>query len=504
MTFNDRLQLLPLLRVAMFFVVGILIGRLFASVALPVWIICCTVVLLLAWMLGKFPRLQSLLILVTFTFSGALLMRLVEQSFVVALPDGETEYEAVVISQPIERGRVVRFDMLISKGTLAGQKVRATLLRDTVQQHYRRLRPGMGIKALSRFEYPRNFENSHFDYITYLKCQGIGVQTFIYHSHWRLARVSLLSLSRWQRFRITLLSWRSAILARYRQTGLEGDAAAVVAAMTLGERSSITTALRDVYQQTGVSHALALSGMHLSVFTMLFVGVARRRFRMLRCALFLFAIWTYVVMVGMMPSVVRAALMSSVYVLLSIARRNALSLNVLAFAAILMLVSNPFILFDVGFQLSFVSVAFILVYAPLVSAWVPQAFQLRFPLLRWFWQLVVLSFSAQLGTAPLVALYFGRLPLYFLFTNLLVVPAVALVIYLSLFLLLTAGIPILSSFSVQMLTALVAVLHGALVFFTSLPHASIPVYINGVQAMLLYVVIGAFSVFFYILFRRHR
>lgn len=495
---------MPLVSVALFLTAGIVLGRWMPFVSVPVWTILALTLLLVAWLSGRRPGVQTLLLLLASTLVGCLLVQVAGQSYRVNLPADRVSYEAVVVSQPVEQGRVVRFNMLIAKGPLTGQIVRVTLLRDTVSGRYRQLRPGSAFKACSRFERPRNSRHSHFDYVTYLQSQGIGVQTFIYHTQWRLARVSLSSLTRWQRTRIALQSLRVRVMERYRHFGLEGEAMAVVAAMTLGDKSAITAPLRSVYQHTGVSHVLALSGMHLSVFTMLVVGIYRRRLRLMRTTLFLVAVWVYVVMVGMMPSIVRAATMSSVWALLSLTRRPVLSLNVLAFTALLMLVVNPFSLYDVGFQLSFVSVAFILVYTPLLMGVLPRPLLQRHPLLRWLCQLVVLSLSAQLGTAPLVALYFGQLPLYFLLSNLLVVPVVALIVYLSLLLLLASAFPYVSLLLARLLTLVVTSLHTVLTHIASLPYASIPVSINAIQAFLFYIFILSLSVFFYILLRNSK
>ena len=119
-------------------------------------------------------------------------------------------------------------------------------------------------------------------------------------------------------------------------------------------------------------------------------------------------------MVGLSPSVVRSSVMISIYALLSLGYREKMSVNTLAFTAIIMLVVNPRSLYDVGFQLSFAAVLAILVLNPLFSKVIPLHVLLRHRWLRFWWGLTTVSVSAQVGTAPLVAYYFGTFSTYFL------------------------------------------------------------------------------------------
>ena len=247
--------------------------------------------------------------------------------------------------------------------------------------------------------------------------------------------------SRLSRSRTFFLHQRDRLLHRLSDGGLEGDAYAVVAAMALGDKSALTKDLRETYSVTGASHVLALSGLHLGIIYMLLsLLVLGRRRRMFSQLFLIISIWGFVFLVGMSMSVVRAAIMISVYALLSLGHRDKMSVNTLAFTAIVMLMVHPLSLFDVGFQLSFMAVFSILVWYPFFEGLIPQPFLMSHRLVKWLWTMLAVSCAAQLGTAPLVAYYFGRFSSLFLITNLVVIPAATLILYLSLIVLFVPSI----------------------------------------------------------------
>ena len=117
---------------------------------------------------------------------------------------------------------------------------------------------------------------------------------------------------------------------------------AVVATMALGDKSALTIELKDTYSVTGASHVLALSGLHLGIiYTLLSLLIAGRRWQMLSQLVLILSIWAFVFLVGMSVSVVRSAVMLSLYALLSLGHRDKMSANTLAFTAIVLLMINP-------------------------------------------------------------------------------------------------------------------------------------------------------------------
>ena len=184
--------------------------------------------------------------------------------------------------------------------------------------------------------------------------------------------------------------------------------------------------------------------------------------------------------------------MITVYALLSLGHRDKMSVNTLAFAAIVMLLFNPLSLFDVGFQLSFLAVLAILLFYPLFEGVWPQPFLMDHRVFKWLWTMLSVSCAAQIGVAPLIVYYFGRFSCFFLLTNLLVVPAATLILYLSLVVLL---IPSLA----YLLIYMVDTLNHLLTWVATLPGVSIEgLHPTLLQVSMVYVIIMAV----YLLLRR--
>ena len=292
--------------------------------------------------------------------------------------------------------------------------------------------------------------------------------------------------SRLDRSKINFLEQRAKLLDRLSESGVDGSAYAVVAAMALGDKSQLTTELRDAYAISGASHILALSGLHLGIiYTLLSLLLSRRRWQMVSQIVIIVSIWLFVFLVGLSASVVRSAVMVSIYALLSLGHRDKLSVNTLAFAAIVMLLFNPMSLFDVGFQLSFMAVLAILLFYPLFESVWSQPFLLDHRLFRWLWTMLSVTCAAQIGVAPLIAYYFGRFSCYFLLANLIVVPAATLILYLSLLVLLIPSLAYLLIYIVDALNQLLS-------WIAMLPGASIEgLHPTPLQVWMMYVIIGA-------------
>ncbi len=269
------------------------------------------------------------------------------------------------------------------------------------------------------------------------------------------------------RSRLFFLKQREKLLERYRQQGLEDDAYALVAAMTLGDKTAIDKDLRHTYNISGAAHVLALSGLHMGIIyaalTLLTFG---RRRRIVTQALIVIALWAFVFLVGMPASAVRAAAMLSLYALLTLGYREKASINALAFTALVMLSISPYTLFDVGFQMSFLAVLSILVWTPVLNDWVSPTLQRRWPPLRWAWGLTAVTLAAQLGVVPLIAYYFGRISTYFLLSSFVAIPAVTVIVWLALATLLIPGLT-------PVLTAVTNGLNACLDAISRLPGANI-------------------------------
>ncbi len=203
----------------------------------------------------------------------------------------------------------------------------------------------------------------------------------------------------------------------------EGDARAVVLAMTTGERSEISSELRQNYSASGASHLLAVSGLHIGIAFMLInilllPMVLLRYGNIARSILAVAMIWLYVWLCGMLPSAVRAAIMFSLLQFSLSSLREYTSVNILAGTAFVMLAFKSHLLFDISFQLSFIAVAGIILWAmPLY-----RVCATRFRLLNSIVGVMLVGIASTLATMPLVANTFSTVSL----VGILINPAVIL------------------------------------------------------------------------------
>ena len=290
--------------------------------------------------------------------------------------------------------------------------------------------------------------------------------------------------SRFDRSRAFFLHQRGKLLQRMADNGLESDAYAVVAAMSLGDKSELTRDIKNTYSVSGASHVLALSGLHLGVIYMLLsLFLPFRRWPVLSQIVTLMLVWAFVLLVGMPVSMIRSAIMLTIYGVFLLGRRNKMSINVLAFTAIVMLLWNPAWLFDVGFQMSFMAVWAILLFVPQVEDCFSAKYLMEHPWKKRILDMVTVAFSAQLGVAPLIAYYFGRFSTFFLLTNFIVIPAAFIILYLTLVVLLIPSLAYLLLYIVTWLNTLLAAI-------AHIPGASIEgLHPSVLQVVLIYVVI---------------
>ena len=469
----------PLLKLAVAMSLGIVIGDCWGQDE-TLWMAVLAATVGVTLLLGRWPKVQSLMIVVCFVVLGVLLAVRQRSKFNASWPNGAFTYEAVVASQPVEKAKTVAVDLLMTRD---GRRLKAYLYKDI---RSRRLRIGDGLVVRSAVQPNSDWRTGSFSYRRYLEVNGFTGNTFVKSRQWQWRRVSMAGLSRMERARLRFLVWRSHLLSRYRRAGLNNDQYAVVAAMTLGDKSALTRELKTAYSISGASHVLALSGLHLGIIFGLFSLLGNnRRWRTVVLLSAVIATWGFVLLVGMPPSVVRAAVMLSVYALLTLAGRNRTPVNILAFTAIVMLCVNPWSLFDVGFQLSFLAMLSILVITPVLQTVMPRQGLLEHRFVAWIWGLVCVSIAAQLGVAPLVAYYFGRFSTCFLLTNFIVIPAATIVLYLSVTVLIVPSAGMLLAYVVNLLNT-------ALTWVAKLPFASIEgLQPSGVQTVAAYVAIVA-------------
>ena len=264
-----------------------------------------------------------------------------------------------------------------------------------------------------------------FDYLDYLALQGI-------HLVMDFPTVKLQEEGRGNSLLTAVYNLRNSLSANLEQA-LPEPQAAVAQTLLLGNRANLPPQIRENFRSTGTSHLLAISGLHVGV--VLVLTMAASAYILGRKGPYfllvpLLAIWGYAVLSGMSPSVVRAAIMGTIYLVAVAAGRPRNVFLPLALGAGVMAGLNPGILPDLSFQLSFAAVAGIALLAPPITDWLQDKLRLTYErhgfvvsLARGALLSAVVSLAATLATLPLVAFHFQKLPTLGIPATVLALPA---------------------------------------------------------------------------------
>ena len=328
-----------------------------------------------------------------------------------------------------------------------------------------------------------------FDYARFLRRQGISGRAYVAGNRWKARAMADAEVS----LRLRMARYRQSLSAQY-FSHLGSEEAAIAAAMSLGDKRSLDAAQRQSFSATGVSHVLALSGLHLgilfSLYSLLFVNRLRsRRGRVFASLVGVALLWGFALLVGFPLSLVRATVMFTLWQLSVVLYSERSSLNNLALAALLILLFSPASLFDIGFQLSFTSVFFILLLMPHIPRprWLRRS---RLLALVYGW--LTVSIVAQIGTGPLVAYYFHTIPLVGLLGNLLAIPLAYVILGLALVFFLIPGFQGLTA---TLLGWCIRFLTGAVGWMSAWPYSHIKAYPHWAEVMVCYVLLLALLVY---------
>lgn len=491
---NSRIQLFPLLRIAIAIILGIMTGNSFGTI---IGIYICLLGLSLATLFSVLAKkrvfLQTIFIFMFFFFFGIFLILNQTNAERYSWPSENIEAEGVIVNTPIVKEKIVECDIRIVRINNRNNEntsplIKAFIVKDKSSD---KLDIGDGVIFSSEVRHPYNRGKSKFDYARFLNVHGFSGVTYINDLYWQRHEVDLSHISLIERTKLNIIRFRSGFLERYRTLGFKDQTYAVIAALTLGDKSLLSKSTKDIYSRAGASHILALSGLHLGILYSIFMlFLSSKRFGSILTILAVLSIWTFVFMVGMSPSVVRSAVMLSVYSCFSLLNRDKMSINTLSFTAIIMLILNPQSLYDVGFELSFVAVFSILIFYRPLNELFNQEWLMRHRIFRYIVQILSVSIAAQIGTFPLVIYYFGRFPIYFLLTNIIVIPCAQVIIYLAVLIFALWLFPSVQCLLASVLMFFVSLMNNLMVSINHLPVSSIEnLSPTAIQIILIYIVI---------------
>ena len=228
---------------------------------------------------------------------------------------------------------------------------------------------------------------------------------------------------------------------RFQKLAFKPTEHALINALLLGQRQDITTDVYEDYAKAGAIHILAISGLHIGILLLILQFIMKpllyfRHGKFVRLLMILCLLWSFAIIAGLSPSVVRAVTMFSLFAIVRGLKRTSNSLNTLAVSAFILLVFRPRFCFDVGFRLSYAAVASIITVKPVLDKW----WRIKHRIGNWFLDLFKVSIAAQIGVLPLSLYYFHQFPGLFFVTNMVVVPCLILILGLGILMLVLIGI----------------------------------------------------------------
>ncbi len=334
-----------------------------------------------------------------------------------------------------------------------------------------------------------------FDYRRYLYRRGITHTLFLRDP----SEVRLLSGGHGSRLGARVEDSRKMLVGLLRDAVQNDDAFAVSAALVLGQKDHLSREIRSAYSSSGAMHVLAVSGLHVGIIYLVLVWLlrwlgTRGAMGWLRLLLIITALWSYALITGMSPSVMRASTMFTAIAIAQGISRSTNIFNSIAGAALVLICFNPLITEEVGFQLSFAAVLGIVLLQPKIYAlWHTNNW-----LLDKMWQLTAVSIAAQLATFPLAIFYFHQFPNYFLLSNFIVIPAATVVLITGFATMVAALFQPLFDLLGTLLNAIVSLLNWLIVSIENLPGSLTEgLFFSGLMLFLVYVFLAFFTAMVY-------
>ncbi|MFC4634780.1 ComEC/Rec2 family competence protein [Dokdonia ponticola] len=288
-----------------------------------------------------------------------------------------------------------------------------------------------------------------FDYGTYLKKKQIYGQFFINGDQLLKAAQST------ENSRVVALRFRESVINSLKKQPFSNEQLAIIQALLLGQRQDIDTEMSNQYASAGMMHILAVSGLHVGILLLLLRFMTRpisiKKWRWIRSGMIIGLLWCFACITGLSPSVLRAVTMFSFLELGSCLGGKRRTHDALLFSAFILLVIDPSLLYQVGFQLSYLAVIAILWLQP----WLSGFYRPKNYILDKLWGIITVSIAAQVGVLPLSLFYFHQFPGLFLISNIVVLPFLGI--------LLSLGILVVSLSYFGILPNLIALGYGKII-----------------------------------------
>ena len=475
----------PFLRLLLFFIGGISISILFNFAPQNFWLFIW--VFLFIALLGfafsykdqkvyLHSHFIGILIYLQMMISGIILCNQHKQIYWKSHFSNQPADELIITidEEPRIKGDIARFDANV-KGSISNRvynqaegKLLLAMRFDTTKS----LNLNYGDELLIKAKYEATeqpYNPAEFNYKRYLSFQQIYHQTFINQK-----QVAKIDSNKGNFIKAFALKFRIQQVKKFKNFLPDKEAQAVASTLILGYRTDLSKDILNAYSKTGTMHVLSVSGMHVAIVVLLLDFLLsfmnkKTKWRIIKSILMISLIWFYALLAGLAPSVERAAIMLTFILVAKAFNKRINIFNIIAIAAYIILINNPFSLTNVGFQLSFIAVCGLIYLQPKIS----RLYQPKNRVLQFCWTCISVSIAAQLSTAPISLYYFHQFPVYFVISNLFITLPAILIMYAGIsFLLLSFVTPLVKVLGI-ILNGLIGFTNKGLILIEQLHYANI-------------------------------
>jgi len=425
----------PFIRISFFLSLGIILydsyGVLWSGLPWRQMSMIFLLALIIPFWLGR-PILKGVVYLLLMVYLGGLIAMLADES---AVPGHYSSFEkvegfmGVVISDNTERDHYHRYEvavhMVAQSDSLNAAHGKIFLYVKKTQEDSTHLQYGDVVAVDKNFFPIAGPKNPHeFDYRAYLKKQKIYAHAFVDPSE-----VKKIGHEPPNPLLAHALGIRTYARQKIEDWIPQQRERAILTALILGVKDYLDEETTSAYAAAGAMHVLAVSGLHVGIVVMI-LSVIFQKWKETRWGNVVFTIgsvaiiWLYALITGFTPSVVRASTMFTVIIVSSAFNQRANIYNSLGLAAFVLILYNPYVIYAVGFQLSFAAVIGIVILQPRLY----RLLDFSGIVTDYVWSITCVSIAAQVATFPLALVYFHQFPTYFLVSNLIVIPAAFLML----------------------------------------------------------------------------
>ena len=388
---------------------------------------------------------------------------------------GDSSYLVVRIDEPlVEKNKSFKADgyveSVIQNDTSISCKGKLLLYFSKDSFKYE-LKYGDRILIHKNLQEIRNSGNpGAFNYQRYAAFQQTFHNVFLKEKDWEKIEGKSENTSWLRQF---IFNARDHVLSVLRKRVEAGkDELGIAEALLIGYTNDLDKDLVQAYSNTGVVHIIAISGMHLGLIYVMLVWLFAKiplinKSKLFQVVLILGCLWLFSLITGAAASVLRSAVMFTFIALGKNFFKQASIYNSLAASAFVMLCYNPYFLWDVGFQLSYLAVVGIIAFQKPIY----NCLYIKNKWANKVWKLMAISLAAQLLTFPICIYYFHQFPNLFLITNIIAVPLSGFILYAEIMLIALSWVPFVGVYLGKLVSGLVWLMNKIILWINELSFA---------------------------------